>query len=120
MLQYLKEKASSSVNNASQESVSAVVKGVIETIRSHGDAAVRQYSEKFDKWSPSSFKLSKTDIENAVSAVPEQTIKDIKEVQGNIRAFALAQRKSLQDFETEIQPGVFLGQKNVPISSVGT
>lgn len=119
MTYHLKEKASSATGNASQESVSGVVKGVIETIRSKGDAAVRQYSEKFDKWSPPSFKLSKVDIENAIRAVPDQTIKDIKEVQANVRAFAVAQRNSIKDFELEIQPGVHLGQRNLPINSVG-
>jgi histidinol dehydrogenase len=96
------------------------VKGVIDKIRSQGDVAVRQYSEKFDKWSPSSFKLSKEEIEKIISTVPEQTIKDIKEVQANIREFAVAQRNSLKDFELEIQPGVFLGQKANPIAAVGT
>ena len=46
-------------------------------------------------------------------------IKDIKEVQRNVRTFAQAQKDSLKEFELEIQPGVFLGQKNVPINSVG-
>ena len=119
MALHLKTKSGATSNNTSQESVSAVVKGVIETIRTKGDAAVRQYSEKFDKWSPPSFKLSKLDIENAIRAVPEQTIKDIKEVQANVRAFAEAQRNSIKDFELEIQPGVHLGQKNLPINSVG-
>jgi histidinol dehydrogenase len=120
MVQYLKSKAASAKSTSPQETVSAVVKRVIETIRSDGDSAVRRYSQKFDKWSPTSFKLSKADIENSISAVPGQTLKDIKEVQSNVRAFALAQRNSLQDFELEIQPGIHLGQKNVPINSVGT
>jgi histidinol dehydrogenase len=51
--------------------------------------------------------------------VPEQTLKDIKEVQANVRAFAEAQKNSLKDFEIEIRPGVHLGQKNLPINSVG-
>jgi histidinol dehydrogenase len=54
-----------------------------------------------------------------IASVPEQTIKDIKEVQGNVRAFAQAQRESLKDFEIEIRPGVHLGQKNIPINAVG-
>lgn len=119
MPRYLKTKSAAASSNSSQESVSGIVKEVIETIRSKGDTAVRQYSEKFDKWSPPSFKLSKSDIENVIRAVPEQTIKDIKEVQANVRAFAQAQRNSIKDFEIETQPGVHLGQKNVPISSVG-
>ena len=119
MARHLKTKSGAVSSNTSQDSVSAVVKGVIETIRLRGDAAVRQYSEKFDAWTPSSFKLSKPDIENCIGAVPEQTIKDIKEVQANVRAFAVAQRDSIKDFELEIQPGVHLGQKNLPINSVG-
>ena len=99
--------------------VSSIVKGVVNDIRAEGDAAVRKYSENFDNWSPASFRLSEEEIESIISSVPEQTIKDIKEVQHNVRRFAAAQRQSLTDFELEIEPGVHLGQKNVPIGSVG-
>jgi len=119
MVQYLKRKVGTTSTKTAQDGVSAVVKDVIDTIRSNGDTAVRQYSEKFDNWSPPSFKLSKADIDVAISAVPDQTIKDIKEVQANVRAFAVAQRNSILDFELEIRPGVNLGQKNLPINSVG-
>lgn len=102
------------------EGVATIVKGVIDDIRIRGDEAVRSYSEKFDKWAPEAFKLSAKDIEEALTHVSEQTIKDIKEVQSNVRRFAEAQKNSLKEFELEIQPGVFLGQKNNPIESVGT
>ena len=117
---YLKKATSSSTGSAAaQESVTAIVKGVISDIRANGDSAVRTYSEKFDKWSPPSFKLSQSEIEEIIASVSEQTIKDIKEVQSNVRAFAHAQRDSLKDFEVEIRPGVHLGQKNIPINAVG-
>ena len=99
--------------------VPGIVRGVIDDIRTQGDAAVRRYSEKSDKWSPLSFKLSEGDIEDIISRVPKQTIDDIQVVQDNVRTFALAQRESIKDFELEIRPGVHLGQKNIPISSVG-
>jgi len=99
--------------------VAAIVKDVIDTIRSKGDAAVREYLQKFDTWSPSSFKLSQSQIDAAIAACPKQIIDDIKAAQVNVRNFAQAQRESIQDFEVETQPGVFLGQKNVPISFVG-
>jgi histidinol dehydrogenase len=117
---HLKKATGSSAGSASvQGAITATVKGVINGIRTHGESAVRRYSEKFDKWSPSSFKLSQEEIDNIISTVPEQTLTDIKEVQANVRAFAEAQRKSLKDFEIEIKPGVHLGQKNLPIKSVG-
>ncbi|KAH8682850.1 histidinol dehydrogenase [Tricladium varicosporioides] len=117
---YLKKSSVTTASaGAAQVDVSQIVKGVIDDIRNNGDTAVRKYSEKFDKWSPESFKLSKADIETAIAAVPSQTIEDIKEVQKNVRRFAQAQRDSIRDFELETQPGVFLGQKNVPISVAG-
>jgi histidinol dehydrogenase len=120
MPQYLKKSTGSAAGStAAQESVTATVKSVILDIRLNGDAAVRAYSEKFDKWSPASFKLSQSEIEEIIATVPEQTLKDIKEVQANVRAFAQAQRESLKDFEIEIRPGVHLGQKNIPINAVG-
>ena len=99
--------------------VPAIVDGVIEDVRANGDLAVRKYSEKFDKWSPASFKLSLDKIEEIIATVPQQTLDDIRTVQSNVRAFAEAQRASLKDFEVEIRPGILLGQKNVPIQSVG-
>lgn len=120
MVYYLKKKSElTTTSGQTLPDVSAIVKEVLDTVRIRGDEAVRQYSEKFDKWSPTSFKLSKKEIEDVIATVPEQIIKDIKEVQRNVRTFAEAQRKSLNDFEIEIQPGVFLGQKNNPIDSVG-
>ncbi|CAI4212667.1 unnamed protein product [Parascedosporium putredinis] len=99
--------------------VSTIVKGVIDSIRSEGDDAVRRYSEQFDKWSPASFKLSQAEIEHAISQCSEQVITDIKQVQANVRKFATAQKDSIKEFELEMAPGVFLGQKNNPIDSVG-
>ncbi|KAL4889914.1 histidinol dehydrogenase [Aspergillus ambiguus] len=117
---YLKSKANALANSSAPKvDVSSIVKGVIEDIRGNGDTAVRKYSEKFDKWSPQSFKLSRAEIDASIAACPQQTIDDIKEAQKNVRRFAEAQRESLKDFEYEIQPGVVLGQKNLPIQSVG-
>jgi histidinol dehydrogenase len=120
MAKYLKQTSlAAGIISAPKIDVPGIVRGVIDDIRSQGDAAVRTYSVQFDKWSPVSFKLSKNDIECIISKVPEQTIEDIKVVQDNVRTFALAQRESIHDFELEIRPGVHLGQKNIPISSIG-
>lgn len=118
--QYLKARAGLSGQQTSPSvDVPGVVREVIESIRKDGDKAVRKYSEKFDKWSPESFKLSLRDIEAAIANCPKQTLDDIKEVQQNVQFFAEAQKASLKDFEVEIKPGVHLGQKNVPIDRVG-
>lgn len=123
MVTFLKQSGASGANGNTKAppkvDVPGIVRGVIDDIRGRGDAAVRAYSEKFDKWSPTSFKLSQDEIQSIISKVPQQTIDDIKVVQQNVLTFALAQRKSINDFEVEIRPGVHLGQKNIPISSVG-
>lgn len=102
---HLKSRADTASNStAPQVDVGAIVKGVIDDIRANGDTAVRKYSERFDKWSPASFRLSREEIEASIAACPPQTIEDIEQVQRNVRAFAKAQRDSIKDFEYEIQP----------------
>lgn len=106
-------------SNGATDPVPEKVRLIINDIRVHGDAAVRRYSEMFDQWSPVGFRLSPDEIASIVADVPTQTMEDIKVAQSNIRLFAEAQRKSITDFEIETQPGVHLGQKNIPIESVG-
>jgi sulfopropanediol 3-dehydrogenase len=92
---------------------------VIADVRARGDAAVREWSEKFDGWSPESFKLSPEEIDRIVGSVDSQILDDIRTVQANVRRFARAQRDSISDFEIESQPGVFLGQRTLPVEAVG-
>lgn len=99
--------------------VSDIVTGVLRDVQARGDEAIRQYSQKFDSWSPPSFKLSNDEIRDIMESVPGELLKDIKQVQDNVRRFAEAQKASITEFELEIQPGVFLGQKNNPINRVG-
>lgn len=93
-----------STSSAPNVDVSSIVRGVIDDIRQNGDAAVRKYSAKFDKWERPSFKLSQKEIDEAIAACPKQVIEDIKEAQKNVRTFAQAQRETLKDIEVEIQP----------------
>ncbi|WP_040204122.1 histidinol dehydrogenase [Neobacillus jeddahensis] len=99
--------------------VSETVKNILAEIESNGDTAVRAYSEKFDKWSPESFRLSQQQINEIIQSVPEETIHDIKFAQEQIRRFAEVQKSALSDIEVETLPGVFLGHKNIPVNSVG-
>jgi histidinol dehydrogenase len=120
---YLKTRSDKKVSGATLPGtgmdVPLLVKNIIDDIATNGDAAVRAYSAKFDKWEPASFKLSPAEIDQIISSVDPQTIEDIKTVQANVRRFAQAQRESIHDFEIESEPGVFLGQKNIPIDKVG-
>jgi sulfopropanediol 3-dehydrogenase len=116
---YLKSAAESAQDAERQQAVRETVTRVIADVRERGDAAVREYSEKFDGWSPDSFRLTVEEIEKIITTVPDQAIADIKVVQRRVRDFAQRQLESLHDFEVETEPGVFLGQKNIPVSSAG-
>jgi len=119
MIRYLKQGKTEEEIALNDSEVSIIVSNTIKQIEKHGDSAVRELSQKFDKWSPESFKLSNEQIQDIISRVPEQTISDIKFAQSNVRKFAEEQRKSILDIEVETLPGVILGHKNIPVTSVG-
>lgn len=95
------------------------VSRIIADIRERGDVAVREYSAEFDKWSPADFRLDKDEIERIVARVPAQVIEDITFAQKQVRHFAEQQLESLQAFEVETMPGVYLGQKHIPVAAAG-
>jgi len=119
MAQFLKTGVSAAKAAAEDAKVCETVELILGEVAKWGDIAVREYSTKFDKWSPTSFRLSKQEIEACVQALPSQAIEDIKFAQTQIRNFAQIQRASMQDVEVETLPGITLGHKHIPVSSVG-
>ena len=116
---YLKEAVPAAQVANDLAEVRETVTGVIADIREQGDAAVREYSVKFDHWSPDSFRLSAEQIEAIIATVPQQVIDDIVFVQAQVRRFAEAQLASLGEVEIETLPGVFLGHRHVPVAAAG-
>lgn len=119
MATHLKTGATAEETASAAAKVRATVDEILARIGSEGDAAVRHYSETFDKFSPKSFRLSDDEIKACVDSLDEQTVTDIKFAQAQIRQFAEAQRASMHDIEIETIPGVRLGHKNIPIENVG-
>ena len=115
----LKAPAENSSTRGSTSEVRATVEQVIADVRTRGDEAVREYSAKFDNYSPESFLLDPDDIASIMARVPQQVIDDIVFVQEQVRVMAQKQLESLAEFEIETLPGVFLGQKNLPVESAG-
>ena len=118
-IKYLKKGKNDSDKALEDASVSETVKKTLKMIKEGGDKAVRELSEKFDNYSPKSFKLSLSEINDLIDKVPARDLEDIKFAQEQIRNFAQAQRDSMQDIEIETIPGVILGHKNIPVQSVG-
>ncbi|MBZ6208781.1 histidinol dehydrogenase [Streptomyces olivaceus] len=104
---------------AARADVTERVRAILDDVRAHGDDAVRRYSEKFDDWSPDSFRLAPDEIRRIVSRVPDTVLDDIRFVQQQVRTFAQAQRDALGDVEIETLPGVRLGHRHIPVSGAG-
>jgi sulfopropanediol 3-dehydrogenase len=115
----LKDRPAAVDRTTEAAAVTATVARILADIEAGGDGAVRKYSEELDSWSPPSFRLSDEEIERIVATVPAQAIEDIEFAQAQVRGFAERQLASLQEFEVETMPGVHLGQKHIPIASVG-
>jgi sulfopropanediol 3-dehydrogenase len=116
---YLKSAPTKSFVDTAQEEVQAAVRTVIADIRKRGEAAVRNYAERFDNWRPENFRLSPDQISEIIAPLPQQVIDDISFVQQQVRHFAQVQRDAIRDVEVETLPGVFLGHKNVPVQAAG-
>jgi len=118
-MKIIKDRISQSETQSADVKVRETVERIIADVGARGDTAVRELSEKFDHWSPPSFRLSSAEIETIIASVPDQTITDLKFAQTQIRNFAQKQREALRDIEVETLPGVILGHKNIPVNSVG-
>jgi sulfopropanediol 3-dehydrogenase len=104
---------------AADAKVRETVEGILADIEARKDAAVADLSKKFDNWAPKSFRLSAAEIEAAIAQVPKRDQEDIRFAQAQVRNFAQKQRESMKDIEVETLPGVVLGHKHVPVSSIG-
>ena len=119
MSRILKRGIGEEQSQAADAQVRQTVEDILNDIGQRGDAAVRELSERFDKWSPPSFRLSQAEIEELVNSLPPQTVEDIKFAQAQVRGFAEIQRQALHDVEVETLAGVILGHKNIPVNSIG-
>ena len=119
MIRHIKSGQPAEVKAENSLQVRQTVEKILGDISARGEQAVREYSDKFDKWSPPTFRLSRAEIDDCVRSLPAQTLEDIRFAQSQIRNFALAQRAALRDVEVETLPGVVLGHKNIPVNSVG-
>jgi len=119
MSRYLKAAQGAAGRAEADGKVRAIVETILVDIEARGDAAVRELSQKFDNWSPASFRLSEVEIEAALSKLSARELEDIRFAQANVRRFAEYQKEALRDIEVETLPGVVLGHKNIPVDAVG-
>src|SRR5579871_6442910 len=119
MARHLKRGLDASAINAADAKVRETVEQILAEVEARKDAAVRELSQKFDNWSPASFKLTPAEVERAISQVKKRDLDDIKFAQAQVRNFAQKQRDSMKDIEVETLPGIVLGHRHIPVNSIG-
>jgi sulfopropanediol 3-dehydrogenase len=119
MARWLKRGMDAGAIKAADVKVRETVESILVQVEERKDAAIRELSEKFDKWSPKDFHLSPSEVERAIAQVSKRDIEDIKFAQAQVRNFAQKQRDTMLDLEVETLPGVVLGHRHIPVNSIG-
>ncbi|WHY99325.1 histidinol dehydrogenase [Peribacillus simplex] len=117
MAEYLKQQEI--IPQGEKRELRETVSSIIEKVRQEGDGALKEFLRKFDGVDISELKASNDDILKAKKELPVTLLEDISFSIERIQSFAEAQRRTLTEFEQEMIPGVHLGQKVIPIESVG-
>lgn len=110
------EDLKSRVGQTSPE-VEQTVREIIASVRERGDDAVKEYSKKFDGWTPENLELSRADLEQAAAACAPAFIASLKRAAENIRAFH--QRQKQQSRIDPMPNGVITGQRVRGLHRVG-
>ena len=119
MARYLKRGMDAGAIEEADARVRATVEGILNDVKTRGNVAIRELSQKFDNWSPKDFRLTPAEIEKAISQVTKRDLDDIKFAQAQVRNFAQKQRDTMRDLEVETLPGVILGHKHIPVNAIG-
>lgn len=95
---------------------------IMDAVRSRGDAAVRETAAKFDRANPASFEIPEADRVSAAARLVREDPALYESVclsRDLALRFAKLQRACFTDFETELSPGLFTGQRTIPVSRAG-
>ena len=97
--------------------VEPIVTEIIQNVRAHGDAALKEYTEKFDHARLDSLRVSEEEITDAFSSVEPDFLRVLEEAAVNIRKFHSRQVRN--SFIINDEDGIIMGQKVIPMDRVG-
>ena len=100
------------------EDTRRIVSDMLAKIEAGGEEAALQYGRDLDGYNGPAI-VSDEVIANAASAVSQQLKDDIQFAYDRVTKFAHAQKDSIKEFETELSPGLWAGQKLIPIETAG-
>lgn len=113
---YLKKAVRVSTTDAGE--TQKIVQNILSEIETGGEDAALAYAAKFDRYE-GNIVLTRDEIDAAASRLSQRLKDDIRFAHDNVRRFAEAQKETIRDFQTEIQPGLVLGQKAIPCQAAG-
>jgi sulfopropanediol 3-dehydrogenase len=117
MISYIKKAAKTPESDEAE--TRKIVENILNAVRENGDDEIlRHYSSKFKNWDKKLI-LSPEEIEQRAQSVSAAVKDDLKFAYEQVYGFAVKQRESMQEFETEITPGVTLGQRLIPCNCAG-
>ena len=115
-VEYLKKASKSPATG--EDETRRIVADMLADIEAGGEARIRHYAKTLDGWE-GELVVSAGEIEAAADAVPERIREDIEFAHARVKGFAEAQLASMKEFETELSPGLFAGQRLIPVNTAG-
>jgi len=97
--------------------VKGIVKEIIQTVVTRGDAALYEYCERFDRAKLTTLEVTAAEIEEAFCEVDPALIRVLEKGAANIRKFHQSQVR--QSFMINDSDGIVMGQKIIPMDRVG-
>ena len=97
--------------------ITEVVSGILDEVESRGDAALRDFSAKFDRTEVKNFRVSKEAVDAALERLSPEFMTALRTAAANIEKFHSAQ--ALETVTVETMPGVVCQQVTRPIGAVG-
>jgi sulfopropanediol 3-dehydrogenase len=102
-----------------RQMIESTVREIIQAVQEQGDEGLRHYSKKLDNWNPQSFRLTRSQVDQAYESVGPASVALIRFVRDQVANFAKAQLQALQPVEVAPHPGITMGHRLVPVTSVG-
>ncbi|KJY80815.1 histidinol dehydrogenase [Vibrio nigripulchritudo] len=115
-IQY-KKKATKTAATGEQDT-SRIVSDMLNKIALGGEEQVIEFTKSFDDWD-GDILVSESALQEAEAKLSDQMKQDIQFAYERVKRFAEAQLESLQEFEVELSPGLYAGQKLIPMNTAG-
>ncbi|MGS1006965.1 sulfopropanediol 3-dehydrogenase [Achromobacter anxifer] len=113
-----KLKSASRQPQGNEAAAREVAAEMLANIKSGGEAAVRDYARRLDKWE-GDILVGAAEMERRTASIPDGIKRDIEFAAGQVRKFAQAQMASVREFELELAPGLIAGQRLIPVNVAG-